>query len=169
MILLSLDQLEQALDGGSDPVVPPRPAPPEPPATPSFVPEDALPHASVSVENVHEEPVIAEETSEQDDTESSLVAFAEEADSSVEERSSFVAPPSIRALLPEIIVPPTSMSSAEALIEPPASTPQRTEETPAPSAAAPLPQLDDAPAATPISGERPPAALSREERFFLEY
>ncbi len=40
MILLSLDQLEQALDGGVGPDIPP-PAPSPRPTTPSFAPEEA--------------------------------------------------------------------------------------------------------------------------------
>ncbi len=52
LILLSLDQLEQALDGGAGPDLPP-PAPAPRPATPSFIPEQSVPSSE-------SEPVQAE-------------------------------------------------------------------------------------------------------------
>ncbi len=130
MILLSLDQLEQALDGNVGPDIPP-PVPAPRSTTPSFAPEEAV----ALPEEVLEEATITE--AEPVDTLESI----------------------------NVMVPPT-MPTAELDLqqtpEPEIVTPIAIEPVPAPSVIPPEEEPQKAP-------QTPPAEMSLEERFFLEY
>ncbi len=142
MILLSLDQLEQALDGGVGPDIPP-PTPAPRPTTPSFAPEEAIIPEAIEPEPqivVTEAPVIEPEQ------EAAFSAIT-------------VMVPPIEAV---VVAPeqPFSETSPEVMVGPP---PIETVTMPTAATEAEKNQP------TEPAKSSPPTEMSMEERFFLEY
>lgn len=151
LILLSLDQLEQALDGGAGPDLPP-PAPAPRPTTPSFVPEYSTPSPDSDNESVSvEPPPIQTESAEPPATPlpAVLSTFAELEQAAVVDRP--VQP------IVNIVTPPEPEEPKKQILEEvvqPVVEPKKDE--PAPPSAPPA-----------TSPTRPD--LSLEERFFLDF
>lgn len=142
MILLSLDQLEQALDGGVGPDIPP-PTPAPRPTTPSFAPEEAIiPEAS----EPEPQNAVTEAPAIEPEQEAAFSAIT-------------VMVPPIEAV---VVAPeqPFSETSPEVMVGPPLI-----ETVPLPTAAT------EAEKNQPIEPSKslPPTEMSMEERFFLEY
>lgn len=153
MILLSLDQLEQALDGSIGPDLPPPPPAPRA-TTPSFVPDISSPEPEIipvpePVPTVSEEVLIPEKETLPSVTEEGGMPIPEGGtlnlltDTSLETE---LLPKAVAKPEPEIITPDMPPVSQELTVTKPVVVP-----------AAPAVQLSAA------------ADLSLEERFFLDF
>ena len=142
MILLSLDQLEQALDGGVGPDIPP-PTPAPRPTTPSFAPEEAIIPEVIEPEPqnvVTEAPVIEPE---QEAAFSAITVMLPPIEAVV------VAPEQpLSETSPEVMVGPPLI---ETVTMPPMATEAEKKQP------------------TELSKPSPTTEMSMEERFFLEY
>ncbi len=196
MILLSLDALEQALDGGANPVIPSQPpAPPRPSATPSFVPEPVAEEPPSPPESVEPEPVALEPAVHTDPVIHAPEYFPTQGEAEIVQGPDSALPVAEEVLSPTVSpeAGPSKLST-EDIPDAPASVPQAaepekltgesmTDPIPEPSmerpdiqvmeAVSPQPQmLSAAPSALQLpEGKAPPSTngISLEERFFLDF
>lgn len=175
MILLSLDQLEQALDGGVGPDIPPPPPAPRP-TTPSFAPEEVM---MPDAEPVPESVDAAEPVSEVPATDVALESINVMTPLNVDASTASGEGPAQRETSFRDAEPPANLEPVlePEIVTPPAMTPEQPalEVTPldASPRSAPAEPAQVEPTSVSVEAAKPTPApasdMSLEERFFLEY
>lgn len=180
MILLSLDALEAALDGGASPVAPPQPPAPVRSTTPSFVPDPAFeadeesadeqdlfsePTSSVDLEDISVPPSLESRPEVKPEPAVPLAAAEEPGDDDMTAE--------VVQIQPRIVDEPAPVASVKRDSNPLPAEPAAAQtdiQIMTPPEEASVPVVQELSVSTPSEATpAAPAGMSLEERFFLDF